>query len=262
MGRISKDLDIVVSVQGRFERDTCWALMSALSCGLVLLFQSGIGFAALNAPAAPLQRFSANILEQQVERHGNYGRAHASAISTYGQGYFAEAAQQWSRLAAQGYAPAQFRFGLMHDYGQGVGRNLDAAVYWYRLAAYQGHTHAIYALGVAYAHGTGVAVDMRRALTWWRLAGLKGNANAQYNLGLVYSQGRGVDQDLGQAAMWWHKAAEQGDPVAQFNLGVMFSRGMGVGQDYSVAEAWLRRSAAQGYEDAIRILTAMERESN
>ncbi|HEC13636.1 MAG TPA: sel1 repeat family protein [Acidiferrobacteraceae bacterium] len=261
MDKNSKDLGVACPGQGYIELNTHWALLGTLIIGLLLFLQSGASVAALNTPAAPLQRFSAQILEQQIERHGNYWRAHASATWTYRQGYFTEAAQQWSKLADQGYAPAQFRLGLMYDYGQGVGRSHNVAVYWYRQAAYQGHVHAMYVLGVAYAHGIGVAVNMRRALVWWRLAGLKGNADAQYNLGLLYSQGQGVDQDLSQAAMWWHKAAEQGDPVAQFNLGVMFSNGMGVIQDYSMAEVWLRRSAAQGHKDAIEILTTTERGS-
>ncbi|NOZ10019.1 MAG: sel1 repeat family protein [Gammaproteobacteria bacterium] len=261
MDKDNKDSGVVELDQGQTVLGTCWARVSTLIVGLLLLFQPGSSIAALSAPAAPLQRFSAPILEQQIERYGNYWRAHASATWTYKQGYFTEAAQQWSKLAVQGYAPAQFRLGLMYDYGQGVGRSHHVAVYWYRQASYQGHVHAMYVLGVAYAHGIGVAVNIRRALVWWRLAGLKGNADAQYNLGLLYSQGQGVDQDLSQAAVWWHKAAEQGDPVAQFNLGVMFSNGMGVSQDYNMAEMWLRRSAAQGYKDAIKILTTTERES-
>lgn len=45
-------------------------------------------------------------------------------------------------LAAQGDAGAQFRLGLMYDYGQGVPQNHANAVRWYRAAAEQGYAGA------------------------------------------------------------------------------------------------------------------------
>ena len=56
-------------------------------------------------------------------------------------GDFATALREWTPLAKQGDAFAQFNLGLMYDNGQGVPQDYKTAVKWYKLAAEQGHSH-------------------------------------------------------------------------------------------------------------------------
>ena len=65
-------------------------------------------------------------------------------------GDYATALREWTPLAKQGNASAQFNLGLMYRKGQGVPQDYKTAVKWYRLAAEQGNASAQFNLGVMY----------------------------------------------------------------------------------------------------------------
>ncbi len=73
-------------------------------------------------------------------------------------------------LAEQGDAKAQFALGTMYRDGQGVDRDYDEALSWWRRAAEQGVVDASFALGNAYSGGTGVARDSVLAYMWYDIA--------------------------------------------------------------------------------------------
>jgi len=52
------------------------------------------------------------------------------------------------KLAKQGDAEAQYKFGVMYDYGFGVPKDSTEAAKWHKLAADQGHTDAQFNLGI------------------------------------------------------------------------------------------------------------------
>ena len=47
-------------------------------------------------------------------------------------------------------------------------------------------------LGWMYENGQGVEKDLEEAVKWYRKAADQGNAYAQYNVGVVYYKGEGV----------------------------------------------------------------------
>ena len=53
-------------------------------------------------------------------------------------GDFASALREWTPLAEQGNAVAQYNLGAMYASGQAVAQNYKTAVKWYSLAAEQG----------------------------------------------------------------------------------------------------------------------------
>ena len=55
-------------------------------------------------------------------------------LEAYERGDYATAMQEWRPLAEQGDAIAQYNFGLMYAFGQGVVQDYAEAVKWYRLA--------------------------------------------------------------------------------------------------------------------------------
>ena len=90
-------------------------------------------------------------------------------------GDYATALREWTPLAKQGNANAQFNLGLMYEKGQGVPQDYKTAVKWYRLAAEQGHANAQSNLGVKYAFGVGVLKDYVYAHMWGNIAATNGN---------------------------------------------------------------------------------------
>ena len=81
---------------------------------------------------------------------------------------------------------------------------------WTPLAE-QGNASAQYNLGQIYRRGDGVPQDYKTEVKWYTRAAEQGNATAQYNLGVMYEEGNGVLQDDVYAHMWWNIAASNGD---------------------------------------------------
>ena len=92
-------------------------------------------------------------------------------------GDFATALREWTPLAKQGNARAQFFLGTMYDKGDGVPQDYKTAVKWYRLAAKQGNANAQTLLGTMYGQGKGVLKDFVYAHMWENIASSNGNKN-------------------------------------------------------------------------------------
>lgn len=135
----------------------------------------------------------------------------------YEKGDDATALREWTALAEQGHADAQYKLGDMYSHGQGVLRDDKQAVNWYTRAAGQGHADAQTMLGVIYDHGLGVQEDDKQAVNWYTRAAGQNHVDAQFSLGLMYAEGRGVPQDDIRAYMWCDIAAFSGLETAREN---------------------------------------------
>jgi len=166
------------------------------------------------------------------------------------KGDYATAAKELRPLADRGDAEAQYRLGLMYEFGKGFPQDKAQMMVWLGKSAAQGHPAAQTELGVIYATGDGVPQDNVKAVSWFRKAASQGNPTAQYNLGLLYAKGSGVRNDDAQAISWFRKAAEQGELNAQFKMGVAYENGEGVTQDWVLAYANYAIAARGGYKDA------------
>ena len=100
-------------------------------------------------------------------------------------GDFKTALAEWTPLAEQGNASAQFNLGLMYSNGWGVPENDKTAVKWYTLAAEQGDADAQTNLGVMYEYGDGVLTDNRRAYMWYNLASYNGSEQGGKNKDMI-----------------------------------------------------------------------------
>ena len=65
-------------------------------------------------------------------------------------GDFETALREWTPLAEQGDANAQFGLGFMYDQGDGVPQDFKTALIWYTLAAEQGVAKAQFNLALMY----------------------------------------------------------------------------------------------------------------
>jgi len=141
--------------------------------------------------------------------------------------------------AGTGDVRAEYALGRAYHMGDGLARNVAAALKWYSKAANKGHSRAQLAIGRLYEAGDGVTQNMGRAMEWYRLAANLGRlAEARFAMGQMYFKGRGVPQDYPQAFEWYKKAAGQGHPVAQHLLGAMYEEGWAVRRDVIEAYKW------------------------
>ena len=100
-------------------------------------------------------------------------------------GDFATALREWTPLAKQGNADAQYNLGVMYNEGKGVPQDDKTAVMWHRLAAEQGYADAQGNLGAMYAMGKGVIQDNVYAHMWLNFAASSGKENASNNRDIV-----------------------------------------------------------------------------
>ena len=124
-------------------------------------------------------------------------------------GDYATALREWTPLAKQGNAYAQYNLGLMYANGHGVPQDDKTAVKWYRLAAEQGYADAQEYLDKLLLH------EKLKSLT---LAAENGDKHASFKLGGMYNGtilGHGIPKDRKMARKWWKLAAEQGHSGAQ-----------------------------------------------
>ena len=158
--------------------------------------------------------------------------------------------ERWRRAADHGDARAQYRLGVLYEYGQDVPEDQSEAARLYCAAAEQGHAEAQSALARMYEEGRGVEQDFVEAVKWYSRHAEQGNTGSCFHLALMYENGQHVQQDYVEAARWYREAAERGDAVQQFRLGDMYEKGQGVDHDYVEAARWYREAADQGFPAA------------
>ena len=153
---------------------------------------------------------------------------------------------QYTEAAEQGDAEAQYNLGVRYQAGDGVSRNIENAIEWYKKSAGQGFGPAQYNLACCYGMGAGVAADNKLAFDLCGRAAKQGYANAQYTFGGFFARGNGVPQNHETAVMWYTKAAEQNFATAQGELALCYEKGIGVPQSYEKAIEWMQKAAEQG----------------
>jgi TPR repeat protein len=77
-------------------------------------------------------------------------------VAAYESGDFATALREWTPLAEQGSATAQFNLGKLHQRGLGIPKDAKRAMYWFGLAASQGEASAMYEIGLIFDKGKGI----------------------------------------------------------------------------------------------------------
>jgi len=140
---------------------------------------------------------------------------------------------------------AQYTLAFMYLIGDGVPKNIDNEVRWYRAAAGK-NPRAAFMLSLMYRVGDGVSQDHAEALRLMRIAAGKGYSRAQYYLGTYYYQGIGTKVDRISAGLWFRRSAEAGFAKAQLAYAMLLLSGDGVSQNKSQAIEWLGKASRQG----------------
>jgi len=114
-----------------------------------------------------------------------------------------EAARWFKKSAAQGFATAQCRLGLLYVNGRVVAQSDEEAARWLKMSAAQGFSEAQCNIGVFYDSGRGLEQRDTEALKWYKLAADNGSDVAQCYLGNFYGSGRGVTKSEEEALRWY-----------------------------------------------------------
>ena len=129
-----------------------------------------------------------------------------SAKRAYQQKDYATAFKELTPLAEKGDADAQLILGKMYWMGQGVLKDSDQAMKWFKASALQGNADAQFFLGSIYLLPH---TDIAEGAKWLRLSADQGNQDAQWMLGKAYLQGaKELPRDPVQAEMWLWLAAK------------------------------------------------------
>jgi TPR repeat protein len=96
--------------------------------------------------------------------------------------------------------------------------------------------------------------DIDAAAYYFRLAAEAGNPAGRRGLGHMMANGMGMSQDISGAVELFEAAAATGDSVAAFNLGSTLLKGVGLTPDETRAIKFLRDSAAAGVPAAAALL--------
>lgn len=146
--------------------------------------------------------------------------------------------------ADKGDAQSQLRLAERYMTGNGVVKDLDKAIEYYKKAADQNNITAEYALACYYNEKRNFLI----ASKYYKKAADKGDAKSQYMLGTYYEYGLALPQNDDKALEYYKKAANQGDISAMFAAGDMY---MVRKRDYKKAIEYLKEPAKLGYKNRV-----------
>jgi uncharacterized protein len=115
----------------------------------------------------------------------------------------------WKALAESGGWEACAKIGWLYERGaDGVEKDMEKALYWYRKAVFEGDDPLAHVgLGRAYLTGVGAPRQLEVARTHFEKAERKDQPEGALYLGMIYYQGLGVPKDLDRARTHLKKAA-------------------------------------------------------
>ena len=147
----------------------------------------------------------------------------------------------WALANEENLKNAQYRLGLLYQFGDFFETDLSLASLWYQRAALQGHIYAMNNLAnLATERG-----DFINALKWYELAADSGDPRAQYNLALFKEE---KNSSLNEALKLYKLSADQGLPDSQYKLGLKYRIGIGVPKNQKLAFQLFLNAAEQGYD--------------
>ena len=166
-----------------------------------------------------------------------------TAQRAYQQKDYATALMEATPLAGRGNPEAQLLLARMFLMGQGVSRDPDQAMKWFRAAASQGNADAQFFMGSYYLLPRR---DIPEGMKWLRLSAEQGNQDAQLLLGKAYAEGLPeIQHDPVQGEMWLRLAAQGNLPFYASQLAAA-ERGMSpedIERGKALAAAWKPKQA-------------------
>jgi TPR repeat protein len=139
-----------------------------------------------------------------------YADSFDDGMQAYKNGNYKKAARLLQKPAEQGNAEAQASLGFMYEFGEGVRKDDQKAIYWYKKAAEQGNADAEFSLGNSYLDGERVRQDCQKGIKLLTKAAKQGHIQAILSLGRMYWHGLRVRQNKSLAKEYFGKACDLG----------------------------------------------------
>ena len=133
------------------------------------------------------------------------------AYSYWGKGDYKNSFPLFLDLANKGYKDALGYLGMAYELGEGVERNYEMMMHYYKQAI-ESHVYVgVYRLGKIYKK----EAQYNKAMELYEKAINEGwaTADAYINLGQIYEQGLGVKIDLEKAILYYTKAKENSNSI-------------------------------------------------
>ena len=137
--------------------------------------------------------------------------------------------------AKNGNTDAQIELGDRYFDGDGISKNIDLSIKWYKKAAEQGSADAQFELAVIYEDDEIVEHNYDISFYWYEKAAIANNTAAQYSLGSIYDEGKYISRDINKAVYWYELAANKGDIDASMRLGELFENDEDITRDLKKA---------------------------
>lgn len=166
--------------------------------------------------------------------------------------------------AEAGDADAENASGIRYRLGDGVDKDKEEAVRWYRKAAKHESAAAMFNMGAAYYNGDGVEVDDMASCAWFLLAQEAGHSEADeavrraasenpariteasVRVAEMYQAGEELPKNDTNALKWYRKAADGGAPDAAVRVASIL---LAEGRNPSQAEYLEARKRCQDAAD-------------
>jgi TPR repeat protein len=182
------------------------------------------------------------------------------------------------RRAEAGDAKAQNELGVAYRMGEGIPKDKNEAVNWYRKAARQNYPDGLFNLGISYYNGDGVATDEVLSYAWLTIAESAGSAEARaakaqiasdwrpsrlirakVRLAEIYAEGKDYPRNDSAAFALLKEAAEAGDSGAQFVTCRFLAQGRGVAKDPEEAFSWCHKASKFVLDAALALAEMYEK---
>jgi len=105
-------------------------------------------------------------------------------------------------LSGNDFIDAHTYLGLMFYKGDGVGKNIDTAMFYYNKAAVHDDAFAEYCIGAAYYNKSWSQYSPEQGIRWFKKSALKGYDKSCSALYKIYKDGMGVEINDHDARYW------------------------------------------------------------
>ena len=196
------------------------------------------------------------------------------AVDYYKSAKYKKAFDIFIDLANRGNLGAQGYVAVIYQYGRGVEKNSEKAVYWYERAANSGVIPAMLALGDMYKYGDEIQKNCVKCVHWYESACMLNDTTAMYRLAVMYSSGDCVSIDKNKSNDYLKKAALTNDEYGILCKALTYYYGIDGAVDYKksiaiykavlekynneIAAGYLYRAYYNGYGADVNINKAMK----
>lgn len=126
--------------------------------------------------------------------------------------------------AEKGVAEASYVVGFAYNFGFGVNKDLSKAAFWYLEAAKKENIPAMFGYALLKDEDDGLARNSEEIVKWYKKASMLGHSTATYNIAYLYQQGVDVKKDVEFSEKLYSASSEQGGELdaEKFCVQMMF----------------------------------------